>query len=93
MPAGIVLTGGSSQLKNITKTANNMFGVAARVGYPSGLTGMTEEISSPSFSCVQGLVKHAMEDVNMGGNAVESSGGEGGNAVNKVVDWFKSLLP
>ena len=44
MPAGVVLTGGSSQLRDITKFVQKVIGVAARVGYPSGLTGMTEDI-------------------------------------------------
>ncbi len=92
MPAGIVLTGGSALLRNITKLTQCVFGVAARVGYPSGLSGMTEEISDPSFACVQGLIKHALDD------DVDISGNEKGKAnVNgffgKVGEWFKSLLP
>ena len=92
MPAGIVLTGGSALLRNITKLTQCVFGVAARVGYPSGLSGMTEEISDPSFACVQGLIKHALDD------DVDISGNEKGKVnVNgffgKVGEWFKSLLP
>lgn len=92
MPAGIVLTGGSSLLRDITKTAQGTVGVSARVGYPSGLSGMTDEISSPSYACVQGLIKHAIDD------DVDVSGGEKGKVdvkgiFGKVGDWFKSLLP
>jgi len=92
MPAGVVLTGGSALLRNITKLTQSVFGVAARVGYPSGLSGMTEEISDPSFACVQGLIKHALDD------DVDISGNEKGKVnVNgffeKVGEWFKSLLP
>ena len=92
MPAGIVLTGGSALLRNITKLTQSVFGVAARVGYPTGLSGMTEEISDPSFACVQGLIKHALDD------DVDISGNEKGKVnVNgffgKVGEWFKSLLP
>lgn len=92
MPAGIVLTGGSALLRNITKLTQCVFGVAARVGYPTGLSGMTEEISDPSFACVQGLIKHALDD------DVDISGNDKGKVnVNgffgKVGEWFKSLLP
>lgn len=92
MPAGVVLTGGSALLRNITKLTQCVFGVAARVGYPTGLSGMTEEISDPSFACVQGLIKHALDD------DVDISGNEKGKVnVNgffgKVGEWFKSLLP
>ena len=92
MPAGIVLTGGSSLLRDITKSVQSTLGVAARVGYPSGLSGMTDEISDPSYACVQGLIKHALDD------DVEVSGGEKGKVdvkgvFGKIGDWFKSLLP
>jgi len=91
MPAGIVITGGSSLLKDITKFTQGNFGVAARIGYPSGLSGMTEEISDPSYACVQGLIKHAIDDdVEIGGTSPK---GEGSNFVGKMVDWFKSLMP
>jgi len=93
MPAGIVLTGGTSLLRGLTKLTQDMFGVAARVGYPSGLTGMVEEISDPSYATVQGLIKHALDD----DVEISSSSDKGGAGVsgflNKVVEWFKSLLP
>ena len=93
MPAGIVITGGTGLLRNITKTVQSSFGVAARVGYPSGLSGMTEEISDPSYACVQGLIKHAMDDdvdISSGGDKKKSNvKGFAG----KVTEWLKSLLP
>ncbi len=93
MPAGIVITGGSSLLRDITKFVQSALGVAARVGYPSGLTGMTEEISDPSYACVQGLIKHALDD-----DVEISTGGEKkkvdvGGFFGKIAEWFKSLLP
>ena len=92
MPAGIVLTGGTGLLRGITKVAQEVFGVSSRVGYPSGLSGMTEEISDPSFACVQGLIKHALDD------DVEINTGIGGKSdmkgiFEKISAWFKSLMP
>ncbi len=93
MPAGIVLTGGSSQLKDITKIAQGIFGVPGRIGYPSGLSGMVEEISYPAYASVQGLVRHAMEDESET-HVSSSQGLKGiGGFVGKIVSWFKSLLP
>lgn len=91
MPAGIVLSGGSSLLKDLTKFTQSIFGVAARIGYPSGLSGMTEEISDPSFACVQGLIKHAIDDEVDVDTSRSKSGG--GNFFGKVTNWFKSLMP
>lgn len=91
MPAGIVISGGSALLKDLTKFTQSVFGVAARVGYPSGLSGMTEEISDPSYACVQGLIKHAIDDdVEIDTSHAKSSGG---SFVTKIGNWFKSLMP
>ncbi|MGI6423031.1 MAG: cell division protein FtsA [Candidatus Dojkabacteria bacterium] len=91
MPAGIVLSGGTSLLKDLTKFTQGVFGVAARIGYPSGLSGMTEEISDPSFACVQGLIKHAIDDE----VDIETPHGKSGGSdfFGKVINWFKSLMP
>ncbi|MDX9739356.1 MAG: cell division protein FtsA [Candidatus Dojkabacteria bacterium] len=91
MPAGIVLSGGSALLKDLTKFTQSVFGVAARIGYPSGLSGMTEEISDPSFACVQGLIKHAIDDEVEIDTAHSKS--SGGNFIGKIMSWFKSLMP
>ncbi|MCD4811823.1 cell division protein FtsA [bacterium] len=92
MPAGIVLTGGTSLLSGITKFTQGVFGVPARIGYASGLSGMTEEISDPSYSCVQGLIKHALDD-EVDVNNTESKKVDMGGIFGKITDWFKSLLP
>lgn len=96
MPAGVVFTGGTSLIKDATKIGQGVFGVPCRVGYPSGLSGMVEEISDPSFSAVRGLIKYAMED-NIDTNGTSSSKGMNtkfiGDMVSKVVSWVKSLMP
>lgn len=93
-PAGVVITGGTSMLREITKQAQQSLGVPARIGYPSGLTGMVEEISDPSYAAVQGLVRHAMDDEGEAhtGGASNMIGGIG-NVADKVTSWFKSLMP
>ncbi|HNW32944.1 cell division protein FtsA [Candidatus Dojkabacteria bacterium] len=93
MPAGVVLTGGTSLLRDITKFTQSLVGVAARVGYPSGLTGMTEEISDPSYACVQGLIKHAMDDEGEISTTGEKGKVDVKNFFGKIGEWFKSLLP
>ena len=91
MPSGIVITGGTALLSGITKLTQTIYGVPARIGYASGLSGMTEEISDPGYSCVQGLIKHALDDdveVNSENKKVDIGGFFG-----KITEWFKSLLP
>jgi cell division protein FtsA len=95
MPAGVVITGGTSLIRDCAKTAQGVFGVPCRIGYPSGLTGMIEEISDPAYASVQGLIKHALEDEG-GDSTAPSSSGVGsalGGIVGKITNWIKSLLP
>lgn len=96
MPAGVVITGGSSQLDEVSKIAQRTFGVPSRIGIPSGLVGMVEEISGPEFSVCQGLVKYAMsEGVEPGGSTkgFSSVKSTAGGIFGKITGWVKSLLP
>ncbi len=94
MPAGIVLTGGTSNLYGISKLTKDYYNTPARIGYPSGLSGMVEEINFPQFSTVQGLIKHGIDSVGDGG-AVSTIGTSQklGSVVSKVVSFFKQLKP
>ncbi|MBI2356902.1 cell division protein FtsA [Candidatus Dojkabacteria bacterium] len=93
MPAGVVLTGGSALVTDATKVGQSTFKVPCRMGYPTGLSGMVEEISDPSYSAVQGLIKHALEDDVDTGSSTSDAGFSFGNVFKKIVTWFKSLLP
>ncbi|MBU0976280.1 MAG: cell division protein FtsA [Patescibacteria group bacterium] len=96
MPAGVVLTGGSSMLPNITKIAKKVFKVPARVGYPKGLEGLVDEIISPAYSTTQGLILYGANS-NGEGRISESMGfskGDGiGGVFSKVGRFFKNLIP
>ncbi len=56
--AGVVLTGGGSLLKGCTELAEEVFGLPARIGVPIELgAGLSQEIESPEFATVAGLIK------------------------------------
>ncbi|MBN2016493.1 cell division protein FtsA [Candidatus Dojkabacteria bacterium] len=96
MPAGVVVTGGSALLPNVTKIAKKIFKVPARVGYPKGLEGLVDEISSPAFSTIQGLILYGSKSNGEGrmNEGVTMTGGGGvGNILSKVGGWFKNLIP
>ncbi|GAB4469740.1 MAG: cell division protein FtsA [Anaerolineales bacterium] len=59
LPAGIVLTGGTSLLPGLRSMANHIFGVPVRIARPEGLIGMTDRLNSPAFATSVGLLKWA----------------------------------
>ncbi len=63
--AGIVLTGGGSQLKHLKQLVEYITGMDTRVGYPSEhLAGNTlESVSSPLFATSVGLLMSALEEL------------------------------
>ena len=63
--AGVVLTGGGSQLKHLKQLVEYITGMDTRVGYPSEhLAGDTiEAVSSPLFATSVGLLMSALEEL------------------------------
>tara|TARA_B100001093_G_scaffold144068_1_gene136670 strand:+ start:877 stop:2199 length:1323 start_codon:yes stop_codon:yes gene_type:complete len=62
--AGIVLTGGGSQLRHLKQLVEYITGMDTRIGYPNEhLSGESEkEKTSPVFSTAVGLLMNAVED-------------------------------
>lgn len=56
IPAGLVLTGGASQLTGLAELAERMFGLPVRVAVPRGMEDMSEEVSKPEYATAVGLV-------------------------------------
>jgi cell division protein FtsA len=70
--AGIVLTGGGSQLKHLRQLVEYITGMDARIGYPNEhLAGDSDEsLSSPSYATAVGLLMEGLERDNKG-NEIE----------------------
>jgi cell division protein FtsA len=60
LPAGIVLTGGSSLLPGCRQLASQVMGLPARVAQPQNLVGLTDQLDSPAYSTSVGLLEWAM---------------------------------
>jgi cell division protein FtsA len=57
LPAGVVLTGGSSQLPGLAKLAEEVLDVHVRIGVPSNVSGLVDSISTPAFATSVGLLE------------------------------------
>lgn len=73
LPSGVVLTGGTAQLKNIVEYAKNFLGLAARVGKPTGYGGVADDIEKPAFATAIGLMLIDAERAAIGGPNKKSS--------------------
>ena len=60
IPAGVVLTGGTSLLPGIRKLANEVLGLPVRVAQPENLLGLVDQLYSPAYSTSVGLLNWAL---------------------------------
>jgi cell division protein FtsA len=60
LAAGLVLTGGTSQLRGLAEVAEARLGIPARLGRPSGYSGLSDLIGTPAFATSIGLVEYAL---------------------------------
>lgn len=60
LPAGMVLTGGTSLLPAIRPLASHVLGLPVRLARPENLVGLTDQLHSPAYSTSVGLLNYAM---------------------------------
>jgi len=56
LPAGLVLTGGTSQLVNAAELARDVLGIPVRVASPEGVGGLTDHLLTPQYGTAIGLL-------------------------------------
>ncbi len=99
-PAGIVVTGGGAETMGILETAKRNLAMQVRIGTPSNITGLVDEIMTPTFATAVGLVLYASKtgvamkekfNLNKISKLVSKFPIQG--AAGKVIDLVKSFLP
>jgi cell division protein FtsA len=95
LPAGMVITGGTSALNGLPKLASRILGMPVRSAQPENLTGKVDELQSPAYSTSIGLAKWAvlMSEVDMNNEAEPAGHSEYGMDWPKVKEIFKRFLP
>lgn len=88
LPAGIVLTGGGSQLRGICDVAQRVLNVPARVGTPRSLVGLVDVLRSPAYATSVGLLRWAISDSNAYRPRVRQA--EWGR---RLGSFFRAILP
>jgi cell division protein FtsA len=90
LPAGVVLTGGSSLLPGIRTLASQVMGLPVRIAKPENLLGLTDQLNSPAYSTSVGLLNWAMMMSETPAATGKRSRKKGGSS--EFGDWLKSFL-
>lgn len=91
LPAGVMLVGGSAELRDIQILGRDILGLPVRVGVPGGAIGLMDTITRPAYATSIGLLLWAAyhtEDVSAPAAPFLEWRG-----VNRLKLWFRELLP
>jgi len=93
LPEGIVLTGGGARMRDIEKFVRSTLNTSVKIGVPTGLMGVTDNIERPEFATAVGLMLMAADG---GGNGVpkkaqkkpKKAGKKGGGFFKRILGKF-----
>ncbi len=101
-PSGIILTGGGASTVGILDSAKRIMSMPVRIGTPTNISGLIDEINTPPYATAVGLLKHARNslldsDSSSSGNLLSSLPSTNKiplkGIASKVAGFIKSLLP
>lgn len=98
LPAGAVLTGGTSKLPGCVDLAKDILGLPVQTGFPITLSGLVDKIDEPSYVTAVGLILWGMEEYQKKGSPLKSRLSIGipanmGNTVTHIRKWLGKFLP
>ena len=97
-PSGLVITGGGAKTVGIVDAAKRTLAMPVRVGQPSGLKGIVDEVQDSAFSAVIGLIMYGStidrpSTLPFGFNMPRLKFLPTGKFGKKIFDLLKSFIP
>ncbi len=90
VPAGLVLTGGTSLLDGIAEFAQQRYGVSVRRGrIPQGIHGLRDIVESPIYATSIGLLRYAVETKDFKKKRYDR---KKGSLISKLFSWFNRFF-
>ena len=90
VPAGLVLTGGTSLLDGIAEFAQQRYGIPVRRGkIPQGIHGLRDIVESPIYATSIGLLRYAVETKDFSKRRYER---KKASLINKLFSWFNRFF-
>ena len=97
VPSGAVITGGGALTVGVEEAAKRTLSLPVRVGIPSGIGGLVDDIINPQYATAVGLILHGSKiEVQMGSslpNLAKKIKLPGRGAFTKLFESIKNLLP
>jgi cell division protein FtsA len=56
LPAGVVVTGGTAQMRGLRELGRQVLGLPVRIGQPQGISGLIDTVDSPAYATPVGLL-------------------------------------
>lgn len=99
-PSGIVITGGGAETVGITEACKRSLAMPVRIGIPTGVTGLIDEILNPTYATAVGLILFGARESRLSGEkrSLPQVGKLMGKipikgVSSKIIDLVKSFLP
>jgi len=88
LAAGIVLTGGASQMEGLIECAERVFRNQVRIGQPLDLNGLTDYVQAPHFATAVGLLHYGKDSQAFDDSDIEPKRSVSG-LFTRISGWFK----
>jgi cell division protein FtsA len=89
--SGMVITGGTALLEDVTEIAESIFNLPVRLGKPMGIGGLIDVVNNPMYATGVGLVIYGARNVSKRKFRIRDK-----NIFNRVMDrmkrWFKEVI-
>jgi cell division protein FtsA len=92
LPAGLVLTGGGSQLVGAAELGREVLQMPVRVAAPAGVGGLVDHLLTPAFSTSIGLLLWGAQAV-LAGEPGRYESAPAFGAAGRVREWVRNLFP
>ncbi|PJE80366.1 Cell division protein FtsA [invertebrate metagenome] len=87
IPAGIVLTGGTSKMEGAVGLAEKVFGMPVRLGMPQVSQGINDAVHNPIYSTAVGLLDYAVQTEKSVQHRLSTAAG--GSIIHRFRQWFQ----
>jgi len=90
--SGIVLTGGSALLSDVTEVAESVFNFPTRLGKPMGISGLVDVVNNPMYATGVGLVIYGAKNQTANKKFRIRDKNIFNRLITRMKKWFKDVI-